>query len=237
MASENESLDIRVAVLSGDPFFLFATRGLLGRDRAARIMLKAATLSELDEALAAMAGRIDVIVCDLDSVVEGQAFFEELRAFLGSRPDSRIICLAAGDLARLTAQAANIPVAALLSKADLRYCLHLAVRAVSQHHVVLVTERIRALLEPGTYLYEHGRTLGPHRSHPDLSDRKEEVAMLRVFVGLDNPDISDELSLSDNAVREYVSDVYAALGAKGELDVFEAMSEWWWTIRFLQALV
>jgi DNA-binding NarL/FixJ family response regulator len=237
LVSENENTDIRVAVISDDPFFLFATRGLLGRDRYTRIVSKAATLDELDAALAVRAGHIDVVVCDLDSVAQDQTFFEELHAFASSRSEVRILSLVAGNLADVAARAANVPLAALLAKSDLRYCLHLAVRAIHQYGVVLVTERIRPLLEPGTYLYEHARVLGPYRAHPDLSERKEEVAMLRVFVGLDNPDISDELSLSDNVVREYVSDIYTALGAKGELDVFEALSEWWWTTRFLQALV
>jgi DNA-binding NarL/FixJ family response regulator len=237
LVSENENTDIRVAVISNDPFFLFATRGLLGRDRYTRIVSKATTLDEFDAALAVRAGHIDVVVCDLDSAAQGQTFFEKLHAFASSRPEVRILSLVAGNLADVAARAANIPLAALLAKADLGYCLHLAVRAVHQYEVVLVTERIKPLLEPGTYLYEHARALGPYRAHPDLSERKEEVAMLRVFVGLDNPDISDELSLSDNVVREYVSDIYTALGTKGELDVFEALSEWWWTTRFLQALV
>lgn len=232
----NENLDIRVAVASDDPFFLFATRGLLGRDRSTRIVSRVAVLSELDAA-ATMPGRIDVVVCDVDSLVDSATFFDDLRARVEAMPETRIMCLIAGNIAHVAPRLSNIPLAAVLAKGDLGYCLHLATRAIIQHDVVLITERIRALLAPGTYLYEHARTLGPHRAHPDLSARKEEVATLRVFVGLDNPDISDELSLSDGAIREYVSDVYTALGASGELDVFEAMSEWWWTIRFLQALV
>jgi DNA-binding NarL/FixJ family response regulator len=236
MAETNETLDIRVAVVSDDPFFLFATRALLGRDRSTRIMWTGAALGKLKTAAGKMAGRIEVIVCDLDSVAHSEAFYNKLRALIDEM-EAQVICLAAGNLPHVVAQVADIPLAGLLVKGDLRYCLHLAVRAVSQHEVVLVTERVRPLLEPGMHLHERGRTLGPHRAHPDLSNRKEQVATLRAFVGLDNPDISDELTLSDNAIREYISDVYALLGAAGELDVFDAMSEWWWTTRFLQALV
>ena len=53
--------------------------------------------------------------------------------------------------------------------------------------------------------------------------------MLRVFVGLDNPDIGDELQLSDYTIREHVSTAYKSLAAKNELEVFEAISDWWWT--------
>jgi len=232
-----EDLNIRVAVVSDDPFFLLAVRALLGRDRHTRIISTAATLSELEAARTAMAGHVDVIVCDIDALVQREEFFDELRRFVSGLAAGRVMGLARGSLEHVVLRTDDIPMAALLCKAELGFCLHLAVRAISQYDVVLITERVKPLLERGSYLHTHAHTLGPHRPHPDLSARREEVAMLRVFVGLDNPDISDELSLSEGVVREYISDIYTALGADGELDVFEALSEWWWTTRFLQALV
>ena len=70
------------------------------------------------------------------------------------------------------------------------------------------------------------------QSHPNLVGRIEEIAMSRMVIGLNNTDIQDELLLSPNTVRGYVSKVYKALDVSGEQAAFEAMSEWWWLTRF-----
>ena len=226
--------DIPVALVSRDPFFVFSSRGLLGRDRRARIMMTVDTLAECRTRLDSFAGHVDAVICDLDSTAEAPGFLDDLEALGG---ECRVICLASANLAPLTQTLADAPIAALLCKADLHYALHLVVTAAVDYDTPLITESIKPLVPNGSRLYRIAHTLGPRRPHPDLSDRQEQVIMLRVFVGLDNPDIGDELQLSDYTIREHVSTAYKSLAARNELDVFEAMSDWWWTTRFAKALL
>lgn len=234
MADNQPLSDIPVALVSRDPFFVFGSRGLLGRDRRARIMQTVDTLGDCQTWLATFAGRVNVVICDLDTTAEAPDFLANLQALCETH---RVICLASANLKALTETLADVPIAALLCKADLHYALHLVVTAVVDFDTPLITEAIKPLVPNGSRLYRRAHTLGPRRLHPDLSDRQEQVIMLRVFVGLDNPDIGDELQLSDYTIREHVSTAYKSLAAKNELDVFEAMSDWWWTTRFAKALL
>jgi DNA-binding NarL/FixJ family response regulator len=234
MAEDKPLTDIPVALVSRDPFFLFASRGLLGRDRRARILLTADTLADCRSGLATLPGHVDVVVCDLDSTAEQPGFLDDLGELCSAR---KAICLASANLVAHTAALCDLPVAALLCKADLHYALHLVIAAVTDYEARLVTPTIKPLLREESLLHREAHTIGPRRLHPDLSERQEQVVMLRVFVGLDNPDMGDELQLSDYTIREHVSMAYKSLGASNELDVFEAISDWWWTTRFARALL
>lgn len=234
MAEEKPLKDIPAALVSRDPFFIFGSRGLLGRDRRARILLTADTLADCRAGLAAFPGHIDVVVCDLDTTADQPDFQADLEALCAEK---KVICLASANLADHAAALADLPVAALLCKADLHYALHLVIAAVTDYEKRLITAAVKPLLPEGSLLYEEAHTIGPRRLHPDLSERQEQVIMLRVFVGLDNPDIGDELQLSDYTIREHISTAYKALAVNGELDVFEAISDWWWTTRFARALL
>jgi DNA-binding NarL/FixJ family response regulator len=125
---------------------------------------------------------------------------------------------------------------AFLSKFELRYCLHLAVRAVVERDAILVTPASKKLLKDGSYLKENCRTVLPEKPHPNLSNRIQEVVVWRILIGLDNPDIQDELLLSPDTVREYVSKGYKSLGVSSEIDAFNVLSDWWWMTRFSPAL-
>jgi DNA-binding NarL/FixJ family response regulator len=74
--------------------------------------------------------------------------------------------------------------------------------------------------------------IGPEKRYPDLTNRIEEIVMWRIIIGLDNPDIQDELLLGNDTIRKYVSTGYKALGASSEIEAFEALSDWWWLTRF-----
>jgi DNA-binding NarL/FixJ family response regulator len=224
--------EVRVIVFSQDPFFLFGTRGLLGRDRGARICAMPSTLPELNTLLDAAKALPHALICDVDSTSVAPGFYPDLRALLARWPMLRVLCLAEARLEEAVRELQNQPVRALLSKADLGYALHLALRAIVASDVTLLTPRSHSLLDPESRLRQQGRTIAPRRDHPNLTARLAEVVMWRIFIGLDNPDIQDELLLGKGTVREYVSKAYEALGVKGELEAFEAMSDWWWVTRF-----
>ena len=97
---------------------------------------------------------------------------------------------------------------------------------------ILITESVRPFLRQPSFWSASGKTIAPPQDHPALSTRLAEIMMWRVFIGLDNADIQDELLLRDNTVRDYVSRAYKALGVNGELDAFDVLSEWWWLTRF-----
>lgn len=223
--------DISTALVSRDPLFFFAARGLLGRDRRTRVFTMVPALPDLrGEPIAAH--RIDALVCDADSVVDMAAFCADLRTLQSDLPHLRSLCLAEGRLAEAARHLGDCEISALLGKHDLNYCLHLAIQAVVDNDVVLLTEHSRALLDPSSRLARLGRTLRGPVPHPDLTDRIREIVMWRIFIGLDNPDIQDELLLGSDTVRGYVSTAYKTLGARNELEAFDALSEWWWSTRF-----
>lgn len=226
------SREITAALVSRDPFFLFAARGLLGRDRRVRIFDTIPLLAELPQ----MNGfsRLQAVVCDLDAVEDPAAFRETLPELLEAAPQARVLCLAEGRLLQALDFVGDEPIHALLSKSDLGFCLHLAVHAVVETDTILLTPRSAALLPASSYLRRVGRTIGAEKPHPGLSERLAEVVMWRIFIGLDNPDIRDELLLGDDTVRGYVSAAYHALGASNELEAFDALSDWWWLTRFAQ---
>jgi DNA-binding NarL/FixJ family response regulator len=234
--AEYELKDISVAVVSRDPYFLFAVKALLGRDRRARIFTTAPSLKALQDEVNGLAHPLNAVVFDADSLAGESNFFLDLRYLAEAMPGAKILCLAQGNLKQVAARIENSPLSALLAKRDLGYCLHLAIRAVVDEDVTLVTAGIRALLTPGSTLDRESRTIGPETAHPDLTPRIAEIVIWRIFIGLDNPDIQDELLLGRDTIREYVSKAYKALGASSELEAFDALSDWWWTTRFAHAL-
>lgn len=230
------SKDITVSVVSRDPFFLFAARALLGRDRRARIFNTEPSVKTLRSHLDNSTQLVDAVVCDTDGFGGEPAFYADLRDLVEALPGVRVLCLAEGDLKQIVTRLEDLQISALLAKRDLGYCLHLAVRAAVDEGVVLVTKAIRALLTSGSTLDRNSRTIGPEKDYPNLTRRIEEITMWRIFIGLDNPDIQDELLLGKDTVREYVSKAYKALGASSEIEAFDALSNWWWVTRFSQAV-
>lgn len=222
--------DITTALVSRDPLFLFAARGLLGRDRRARIYGTAPTLADLQAS--SDLSRLQALVCDLDTVEDKPGFVERLCALLEAHPKLKVLGFAEGTLPSLPEAFGDAPIHALLSKSDVGYCLHLAVQAVVDYDVLLLSPESADLLPHNARLKQQARVVGPEVPHPNLTDRIAEIVMWRIFIGLDNPDIRDELLLGDDTVRGYVSTAYRVLGASNELEAFDALSEWWWLTRF-----
>lgn len=224
--------DVTVAIVSRDPFFLFAARGLLGRDRHVRIYASPGSLAELRAGEANEMRHLDAVVCDLDTTLSSPTFDAELQALLARPRAPRVLCLAEGRMPEAAHRLADCGIHALLGKDDLDYCLHLAIKAVVDYDATLLTPASLAALAPESGLRLRGLVIRPERAHPDLTDRIAEIVMWRIFIGLDNPDIQDELLLGGDTVRGYVYRAYRALGAANELEAFDALSEWWWTTRF-----
>lgn len=231
-----EGKDISVAVVSRDPFFLFAARALLGRDRRARIFSTESSIAALRADMERLVQPVYAIICDVDTFQRGSTFYAEVRELVENLPDTKVLCLVGGSLRRAVENLQNVAIHALLAKHDLGYCLHLAICAVVDEDVVLITENIQPLLTPGSLLDRVGRVIGSEKRHPDLTARIEEIVMWRIFIGLDNPDLQDELLLGDDTIRKYVSKAYKALGAHSEIEAFEALSHWWWVTRFSPAM-
>lgn len=236
MPATHKNADISVVLITQDPYFLFAARGLLGRSRRVRIRSAHDSLDAFEASLHTITVMPQAIVCDLDTASRADGFYEKLRDLVGALPYIHFICLAESNLDCVTSHVEAIAISALLSKRELGYCLHLAIDAAVNERAVLVTQAIRILLHKGSYLAVHCKTIGLHQDHPFLSARLAEILLWRIFIGLDNADIQDELLLGGDTVRGYVSMAYKALGVNDELGAFEALSEWWWTTRFARIL-
>jgi DNA-binding NarL/FixJ family response regulator len=201
-----------------------------------RIFDKASSLTPLLPPLFKSVGKLQVVVCDLDSISGVPAFLTDIQHLVDEIPNVKIICLVEGKLNRILPYIENSPIDALLSKSDLGYCLHLAIRAVIDYNAILLTHKSASVLNAQSRLRLLGRTLGPEIDHPNLTQRIAEIVMWRIFIGLDNPDIQDELLLGEDTVRGYVSKAYRALGSSNELEAFDALSDWWWITRFAKVL-
>lgn len=239
MTMETEpASDISVGVASQDPFFLFAIEALLGKDRSIRLMSTAKSLAAMREVIDNMPGSLDAIVLDLDSVCDTPSLDEDLYQLIELTPRPKLLCMVEGTCRRLPKNLGGQPCDAVLSKWDIGYAIHLAIRAVVERDTVLLTERTADQLQRSRRLPRNAKVVRPEKKHPDLTDRLYEVAKLRAVVGLDNRDIADELQLSRPTVRKYISRIYQALGVDNEQEAlrevraFEALSGWWWVDRF-----
>lgn len=228
--SQHTERDITAALVSRDPFFLFASRALLGRSRRIRIYATVSDLAMLRNGNSL--NRVAAVICDLDTVEDPAVFNNGLCDLLRDVPSIKVLCVGEGVLPSAPNLVGDAPIHALLSKSDLGYSLHLAIQAVVAHDAILLSPRSSAHATANSHLARHGQTIKPEVPHPNLTERIAEIVMWRIFIGLDNPDIRDELLLGDDTVRGYVSMAYQALGATNELEAFDALSDWWWMTRF-----
>lgn len=227
--------DIMVAIATQDPYFQFAARALIGRDRQTRIHSMVNSLQGVSDNLKTDPHkRIDVLVLDLDTIARAPTFYEELHHFVQNHPRIKIFCLAESVLPTISAEKIrNIPLRGIVAKSDLGYALHVAIQVLYEKDWILVSEKTRKLLDPSKT-----HCISPEAAHPQLpTPRSIELVQWRIFIGLDNADIRDELSLQDDTVRGYMSDIYQYLGVteknERELGVFRVMSEFWKKNRFL----
>lgn len=228
----NNEVDILVALVTQDPFFLFTAKALLGRYTRTRIIKSVNSLKSLKGVFEDAIGTIHAVVLDLDSIIYSESFFEELQEGLNTWTESKVVCIVGDNLELIAPKISQLPVSALLSKYDLGLCLHLAIRAVMEVEIPILTETVRTKLDPQSSLRQIGKSISHEVQHANMSKRIFDVAIWRFFIGLDNSDIQDELMLENNTVREYVSKAYQTLNVQSEIEGFNAISDWWWVSRF-----
>lgn len=224
--------DILVAIATQDPYFQFAARALIGRDRETRIHSIADNLANLWANLEVEPKpRVEVAIIDLDTIARVPSFYIELRGFIRKFPDVKIMLLVESALVSLPQSIKEIPIRALLAKSDLGYCLHVAIHVLHETDWVLVTQKTQDRL-----ISDKLHLVRPEKEHPHLPPRIAELVHWRIFVGLDNGDIRHELILAEDTVRGYISEAYKILDISDkherELKAFRAMSQWWRKSRF-----
>ncbi len=222
--------EILATVISSDPFLWFGASALFGRDRLVKLHKVCRTVDEYQ--VSSSKTKEHVVICDLDTAVSLPSL-DELNMLLqkvGS--PTRILCLIEGKLPLIPAEIHKLPLHSVMAKSDLEYSLHLAVRAVQESSFSLITKKVAAAFTQRTFDGRKAKVVLPTAWHPKLTDTLIEVALWRIFLGLDNPDIQHELAIGKYTVREYESKVYQQLGAENELDAFEILSNWWWDNRF-----
>ena len=222
--------EILATVISSDPFLWFGASALFGRDRLVKLHKVSRTVDEYQ--LSSSKTREHVVICDLDTAVSLPKL-DELHILVEKVDEpTRILCLVEGKMPMIPADIHQLPIHSVMAKSDLEYSLHLAVRAVHESSFSLITKKTAATFSQRTFDGRKAKVVLPTVWHPNLTDTLIEVALWRIFLGLDNPDIQHELALGKYTVREYVSKVYKRLGAENELQAFEILSNWWWDNRF-----
>jgi DNA-binding NarL/FixJ family response regulator len=223
-----------VSILSRDPHFCMASQLLLGRYTNTRVVSLASSPAFLGHQLRKKHIKLQTIVCDVDSLKISRDFTEELHQLSIEWPTVNLLWVGIDPLKSLSTINLALPIRAVLSKSELGYCIHLAVQAAQEQNCVWATYGLVSKLSRLSIDSSERGVIVEETLHPMLSARIYEVFFLRVVIGLDNKDIQDELGIEYNTVREYVSQAYKAFGVHNELQAFQALSEWWWTTRFLR---
>lgn len=238
MATDN--MNIEVAIITADPFFTHVAYSLIGKDRKTRIWGIASSFEELQTEIESpeRAKIFDILICDLDSMLYSYDIQVEVQKFQETNPSVKILCLCEGVLHHINnnlSTFSSLTIDGLVAKSDLDYCLHLAIHCMYLHDITLASSKTSHILGHRENLCVIGKTM----EHPEISEAVWDVALLRIFVGLDNPDISDELVHAQQTVRAYMTKTYKAfkddtsVSRKNlERRTFESISEWWWQERF-----
>lgn len=203
--------NIEVAIITDDPFFTHVAYSLIGKDRKTRIWGVASTFDELQNEItnSNKINVFDILICDLDSILQSCDIEREIQDFRKDNKSPKILCLCEGTLNQINNDSytfSRLDVDGLVAKSDLDYCLHLAIHSLYQNDITLTSSKTSQIFSHRKNLCVMGRT----RGHPDINEAVWNVALLRIFVGLDNPDISDELVHAEQTVRAYMTKTYKA---------------------------
>ena len=180
-------------MISSDPFLWFGASALFGRDKLVKLHKVSRTVEEYQ---AVSGGKLQehVVVCDLDTTVSFPNL-DELHILVEKVDEpTRILCLVEGKMPLIPTEIHQLPIHSVMAKSDLEYTLHLAVRAVHESSFSLITKKTAAALSQRTFGERKAKVVLPTVWHPNLTDTLIEVALWRIFLGLDNPDIQHELA-------------------------------------------
>lgn len=250
--------DVWVTIVSPDPLFQLANQGLVGRDRFTRIDQIydeiAPLMSDLEAEMSHMLpNNPHVVIIDCGYLGVSNSLISQLALLRDYRPHVKTVAYVDSDnwdthkhffdsLDDLDC------LDSLYLKHELGPCTHLVAQACYQTEKFLTTETI----------YRHIKTHGTRRKCAPLpsvqkwehdmsklarlTQKQTEIFVLRAFAGLDNPDMADELVITESTVKKHLGNIFASLNASGvnksekTYAVFRELSEWWWDERFLPIL-
>lgn len=195
---------IRVVLADDHPLILSGIRLTLS---AAADIEVVASVGDADQALEACeARRPDVLVLDLS--MPGPPSAEVVRRLGESCPATRILVLTAHDDEAHVRQMMRAGVTGYLVKDEAPESVAQAVRAVAQGTLwISRTVAAKVMRHLG----------GPDEVSGGLTRRERQI-LFRLSQGLDNAAIAADLNLSEQTVRNYVSEVYARLDVKSRAE-------------------
>lgn len=195
---------IRIVLADDHPLVLAGIRLSLGEEGDVEIVGEA---GDADQALELCeTHRPDVLLLDLS--MPGPPSTEVVRRLGESCPATRVLVLTAHDDEAHVRLMIRAGVTGYLVKDEAPENVAQAVRAVSQG----------TLWISGTVAAKVVRHLGEPADGPHGLTRRDLQILYRVSQGLDNAAIAADLNLSEQTVRNYVSEVYSRIDVKSRAE-------------------
>jgi DNA-binding NarL/FixJ family response regulator len=194
-----ETERIRVLIVDDHP----ATRTGLGFFVKAFPDLELVGESESGERALADSERLQPDIVLMDVRLPGMSGVDTIRALKGRNANVQIIALTSFNEPELVQQTLRAGALSYLLKDVAAEELARAIRSAHAGQSTLAEEAARALVEA---------VRGGERAAPNLTEREREVLAL-VAIGLSNPQIAGELSISPATVKYHVRSILTKFGA------------------------